>query len=67
MAVGKMKDIEELAVKVKNEALFWVYVVEWLSVSGVSRVSGVVVWTLMVRRRMYREVKTTKLLKDDRW
>ena len=66
-SLSRMKDIEELAVKVKNEALFWVYVVEWLSVSGVSLVSGVVVWTLMVRRRMYREVKTTKLLKDDRW
>lgn len=56
----RMKAIEELALEIKDEALFWVYLIEWLSVSGVAIVSGVFLWSLMIRRRMYREVKTTR-------
>ena len=59
-ALAKLKEIEELALRVKDEALFWVYLIEWLSVSGMSMVSGVVLWTLMVRRRLYREVGVTR-------
>ena len=60
----KFKEVEELSIKIKNEALFWVYVVEWLSVTGVSMVSGFMVWTLMVRRRLYQDVKVTRLRKS---
>jgi hypothetical protein len=59
-SISWLKDIEELALRVKDEALFWVYLIEWLSVSGMSMVSGVVLWTLMVRRRLYREVGVTR-------
>ena len=59
----KFKEIEELSIKVKNEALLWVYIVEWLSVTGVSLISGFLVWTLMVRRRLYQEVRSTRLSK----
>ena len=62
-SLKKLKDIEELSVKVKNEALLWVYVVEWLSVTGVSLLSGFLVWTLMIRRRLYKEVRVTRLRK----
>jgi hypothetical protein len=58
--IDRLKEIEELALRVKDEALFWVYLIEWLSVSGMSMVSGVVLWTLMVRRRLYREVGVTR-------
>ncbi len=66
--LGKLVEIEKLSIKVKNEALLWVYVVEWLSVTGVSLISGFAVWSLMVRRRLYHEVRATKLskLSDDR-
>jgi uncharacterized membrane protein len=53
--------ISSEAIKLKNQALFWVYVVEYLAVSGTSLACGFALWTLMVRRRVYREVKTTKL------
>jgi len=59
-AMDKLGEIEQLAVKVKNDALFWVYVVEWLSVTGVSLLAGTVLWLLMVRRALYREVKVTR-------
>jgi hypothetical protein len=47
-------------VELKSRALLWIYIVEWLTVSGTAIICGVVLWTLMVRRRLYREVKITR-------
>ena len=52
----------ERALDARERALLWIFVIEWLVVSGASMVSGFVLWTLMVRRRVYREVETTRLL-----
>ena len=52
--------INDDAVKVKDQALLWVYLIEWLSVTGTALASGVVLWTLMVRRGAYREVEVTR-------
>ncbi len=57
----KISEISDDAVRLKDEALFWVYAVEWLVVTSAGIISGVVVWSLMVRRRMYRTVETTRL------
>jgi hypothetical protein len=56
-----MGDIESQAVKLKERALLWVYIIEWLVVTGTALFCGVVLWSLMVRRRLYREVDTTRL------
>lgn len=56
-----VSEISEEAVRLKDEALFWVHVVEWLVVTSSLIVSGVLVWSLMVRQSMYREAKTTRL------
>lgn len=59
--VGVMlEQAEEDAVKLKNKSLLWVYVIEWLAVTGTGLVCGVVLWLFMVRRRMYREVSVTR-------
>ena len=58
-------DIEEDAIQLKNRALLWVYIVEWLAVSGTAMVAGFVLWSIMVRRRLFREVGTTKLIAHD--
>ncbi len=47
------------AMKIKDQALLYVYIVEWLAVTGTLLVSGSLVYSLMVRRSMYREVATT--------
>ncbi len=49
------------AVKLKDQTMLWVYLVEWLAVSVSSLVCGFSLWTLMVRRKAYREVSTTRL------
>jgi len=59
-ALAKLREIEEISVDIKNQALLWVYIVEWLGVTGVSLLSGTIVWTLMIRRRLYREVGMTR-------
>jgi uncharacterized membrane protein len=56
-----LKDADELALKAKQTALFWVYVIEWLAVTATLLLCGVVLWTLMVRRRLYREVSATRI------
>ncbi len=53
----------EEALEFKDRALLWVYVTEWLVVSGTFLASSYIVWTLMVRRRLYREVEETRLSK----
>jgi len=55
-----MDEAELVSEKVKKEALLWVYLSEWLTVTATALLCGIVVWTLMVRRRLYREVKTTQ-------
>ncbi len=49
------------AVRLKDEVLLWVYLVEWLAVSGTGTGCGFILWTLMVRRRSFKEVETTRL------
>ncbi len=59
-ALELMDHAESVAESVKNEALLWVYVSEWLSVTATFLVCGFVLWSLMVRRRMYRQVASTQ-------
>jgi hypothetical protein len=48
---------------VKNGAMQWVYFVEWIATSSVLFFSSFAIWTLMIRRSMYREVGTTGMSK----
>lgn len=52
---------EEVARREKNIALMWVYVIEWLVTVSTFFIAGFVLWSLMVRRRLYREVAKTSL------
>lgn len=53
--------LEARALRTKENALVWVYVIEWFVVVGASLASGGVLWMVMVRRGFYREVETTRL------
>lgn len=59
-AMTSLAQVMAEAVKAKDRALLWVYIIEWLTVAGTSIVVGVVVWSLMVRRTLYREVGATR-------
>ncbi len=58
-AISAVQDLAELAVKLKEQALVWIYVIEWLAISGTAMVCAFVLWSLMIRRRAYKEVRVT--------
>jgi len=57
----KVSEIASDAVRLKDEAMFWVFLSEWAIVASVSIASGAVIWTVMIRRRMYKAVEATRL------
>jgi len=64
-AILELESTREDAMRLKDQALLWTYLVEWIAVSGTLLLVGFATWTLMVRRRLYREVATTRLLQAD--
>lgn len=55
-----LEDAYDLALEARDAALFWIFLTEWLVVTATGLICGAVVWTLMVRRKLYREVKVTR-------
>jgi hypothetical protein len=55
-----VKEIGRDVVRLKDEVLFWVYIVEWLAVTGTGMACAFVLWSLMIRRRFYRAVARTR-------
>ena len=60
-AMTGLEKLEGGAAKLKDEALFWVYLVQWLVTTSVLLMAAFVLWSLMVRRALYREVSSTRL------
>jgi hypothetical protein len=52
--------ILKLAFRLKDEAMFYAYVIQWLVTSGTLLLSGSVLYSLMVRRRLYRDIESTR-------
>jgi len=53
-------DLSRESTEVRRRALLWVYATEWLTVSATAMASGWLIWTVMVQRRYFREVGTTR-------
>lgn len=60
-AFDAFPEAEEKAKRMKDKALLWVYVVEWLATTSTLMISVFTLWSLMVRRRLYRTVRSTRL------
>ncbi len=52
--------ISDESVKIRRRALLWVHVTEYLAVTGTCILTSFLVWALMVKRRLYRDVSVTK-------
>jgi len=64
--MSKMSEIEVgrlrvRAIELKNRTLVWVFAIEWLAVTGTFLAGSFAIWSLMVRRRLYHEVRATRL------
>jgi len=55
-----LREAYDLAFEARDTALFWIFLTEWLAVSGTGLICGFIVWTLMIKRRLYREVQVTR-------
>ncbi len=53
--------IEDHLADLKRRTLLWIFVFEWIAVSSTVLICSVTVWSLMVRRRLYRPVESTRL------
>jgi hypothetical protein len=60
-AIWEMESLRSEALRLKDQTLAWVYLVEWLVVSGVFLFAGFTLWTLMIKRRLYRAVSATRM------
>jgi hypothetical protein len=61
---ARMTAIEDRAIELKERAFLWIYLIEWLAVTGTMMVVGFLTWSLMVRRKLYREVSVTRATGD---
>jgi hypothetical protein len=61
LALVELEEIIQEAIDAKDKALTWIFAIEWLTVTGTSMVAGTLLWTLMVKRKLYKEVGETKL------
>jgi hypothetical protein len=53
--------IEARVVESRRSAMLWIHLTEWLAVTAVSLICSFVIWSLMVRKRLYQEVEATRL------
>lgn len=58
---AKIIELQGEAMRLKDLALLWVYIIEWTVTTGTALLAGFVLWTLMVKRRLYREVEATRM------
>lgn len=60
-AYSQLVETGEKAMRLKDRALQWIYLIEWLAVAGTLMVGGLALDQLMIRRRLYRRPSTTRL------
>jgi len=60
-ALSELNEASSSAINEKDSALLWYYIVEWSIVSGTFSLASAILWALMVRRKLYAEVPTTRL------
>ncbi len=51
----------QMAMDLRNATLFWTYLIEWLLVTGTLGMCSTLLYTLMIKRRLYRESSATRL------
>ena len=60
LALEGLTEITEDSIRLKDSTFFWIYLTQWLVVTATSMICSFLLWSLMVRRKVYREVLTTR-------
>ena len=53
-------EAEEQAVEARNSVMAWVFMIEWMTVTGTMLFSGIILHSLLIKRRLYRQVAVTR-------
>ena len=59
-SIEVLRDASALAFEIKERSMLWIFLIEWITVTSTFALSGTLVWSLMVRRRLYRETRSTR-------
>ncbi len=59
-AQEELAAIEAEAMKVRSRTMLWIWMVEWFVVTATLMIAGSTLWALMVKKRLYREMGTTR-------
>jgi hypothetical protein len=54
--------LTEVVIAAREGVMLWIFILEWLVVSATSMIAGTLLWSLMVRRRLYKDVGLTRLV-----
>jgi hypothetical protein len=60
-ALETLDQAYELAMDARDRAMMWIFLVQWLVVTSTGLLCGFILWTVMIKRRLYRDVATTRL------
>ncbi len=55
-AFGSLVELQASAMQLKSKALFWIYLAEWMVTMCTFIIPDAVLWSLMVRRTLHREI-----------
>jgi len=58
--LDEMKGVSDAAIRAKDAAFVWIYLIEWCAVTGAVFLSGYFLYYAMVRRGLYRRVRSTR-------
>jgi hypothetical protein len=58
--LGQFTEVEDDLMEARDRAFLWIYFAEWSGVTATGTLCGVALWSLMIRRRLYRHVGTTR-------
>jgi hypothetical protein len=59
-SITELRRASSVAFRLKDQAMLWIFLIEWSVVTATLSLAGFAIWTLMVRRRLYREVSYTR-------
>jgi len=59
--MGAYPTIEEHLADLKNRTLMWIHLYEWISVVSTGVICSMIIWSLMIKRGLYRDVGITRL------
>lgn len=60
----RLNELGQESLKLMEQTMFWIWVIEYLTVTATIFTSSYIIWTLMVRHRLYKEVGLTRGIQD---